>query len=223
MAETDPRNTDGGVFDLDAPHAGSGRARWPEMTIGLFLIAAFALAGAWLYSSATDETDVLAVRDGLSRGQVVQAADLRVVQVATDDALDMVAVDDSPLIVGQVALIDLGAGTIITTAQFAPTAAIEAGDGVLGLALQPGEYPSASIQPGDEVRVVQTPRTSDTDATGLVLVERALVVDVTPIGVQQELFISLSMPTDIADTVAASAALDQVRLVQIPSTVDGSG
>lgn len=219
MTATEQRPTVG-VFDLDAPQAGTGRTRWPEITIGLFLVAAFALGGAWFYSSATDETDVLAVRDGLSRGQVVSANDLRVVQVATDDILDMISADDAPSVIGQVALIDLGAGTLVTSAQFAPTAAIDAGDGVVGLALQPGEYPSANLQPGDEVRVVQTPRTSDPETTGTVLVERALVVDVTTIGVQNELFISLSMPTALADTVAASGALDQVRLVQIPPSLE---
>ena len=118
----------------------------------------------------------------------------------------------------RIALTDLAAGTLVTPEQFAASGLIEPGEGIVGLALDPGEYPSLSIQPGDVVSVVQVPRASDTgESDELVLVVEAEVVDVGPIGVQNQLFISLSTTRESAGEVAAAAAQDRVRLIQVGS------
>ena len=203
------------VFDLDAPTSG-GRSRWPEIGAGLFVVAVFALAGAWFYANSNDRVAVIAARNAIERGDVVTVDDLRVVQVESDDQLNLLGRDESGLVVGRVALTDLAPGTLVTPEQFAASGLIEAGEGIVGLALDPGEYPSLSIRPGDLVSVVQVPRTSDPGAgEQLVLVEEALVVDVGPIGVQNQLFISLSTSRDEASEVAAAAAQDRVRLIQV--------
>ncbi len=214
-----PRPTNGvappGAFDLEAPPTGRGKSRWPEITLGLFLVALFALAGTWFYVSSTDKTPVIALRNAVERGELITTDDLRVVEIDSDDQLNLIGRDQSGLIVGRIALTDMGAGTLITAEQFAAGSLIQVGDGVVGLALDPGEYPSLSLRPGDLVRVVQTPRPGDEVQGELVIVEAAEVVDIGPIGVQNQLFISLSMPTEEADLVAAAGAQDRVRLIQV--------
>ena len=64
------------------------------------------------------------------------------------------------------------------------------------------------------MRIVETPKGADGDPE-VVLVAAAEVVDVTPIGVQNQLFISVSMAAAEADTVVAAASQDRVRLVQV--------
>ena len=205
----------GDVFDLDAP-TGASRSRWPEIGAGLFVVAVFALAGAWFYANTNDRVAVIAARNTIERGDVVTVDDLRVVQVDSDDQLNLLGREESGLIVGRVALTDLAPGTLVTPEQFAASGLIETGEGIVGLALDPGEYPSLSIRPGDLVSVVQVPRANDTGAAeDLVLVEEALVVDVGGIGVQNQLFISLSTSRELAGQVAAAAAQDRVRLIQV--------
>ena len=206
------------VFDLEATRSGGGPSRWPELGAGLFVIAVFALAGAWFYADSNDREAVIAVRNSIERGQVVTVDDLRVVQVDSDDQLNLLGRDESGLVVGRIALTDLAAGTLVTPEQFAASGLIEPGEGIVGLALDPGEYPSLSIQPGDVVSVVQVPRASDTgESAELVLVAEAEVVDVGPIGVRNQLFISLSTTRESAGEVAAAAAQDRVRLIQVGS------
>jgi hypothetical protein len=99
---------------------------------------------------------------------------------------------------------------------FVDTAAlVAAGDGLVGLALDPGEYPSPALHAGDTVRVVATPVEAGS-APVVVLVEQAAVVDVSTVAAGQDrLFVSLGMTTEEADAVAAAGAEDRVRLIQV--------
>lgn len=202
-------------FDLDPPDTGPGRSRWPELTFGLVIVGVFALIGAWFYSNASTHVEVLALRSPVERGAVIESSDLSVVELSTEDALNTLASDEAALVVGNIALTDLTAGTLVTSDLFASRPAIAIGDGIVGLALAPGQFPTLSLRPGDAVRVVETPRQADAATTQMVLVETARVVDVSPIGVQGQLFISLSMSTTEADVVSAAASQDRVRLIQV--------
>lgn len=201
-------------FDLEAPNHGPARNRWPEITVGLLVVALFALVGTWFYSSTSDRQPVVAVRQPIERGHQVTAADLMVVEVASDQALNTVPGAQSAQILGRTALVDLEPGTLVSVALFADQAPVAVGEGIVGLALEPGEYPTLTLAPGDRVRIVETPKGAGGDAE-VVLVAAAEVVDVTPIGVQNQLFISVSMAAAEADTVVAAAAQDRVRLVQV--------
>ena len=202
-------------FDLDGAESTGGRGRGPELTIGILIVAVFALAGTWFYANSTDHEAVLALRTPVDRGSVVTADDLQVVQVSSNDALNVLGRDQAGAVVGQIALSDLSPGTLITSDDVAASAAIDPGDGVVGLALDPGEYPTLSLRPGDLVRVVQVPGSTETDTADAVLAAEAEIVDVAPIGVQQQLFVSLAVDTSEADAIARAGARDRVRLIQI--------
>jgi len=202
-------------FDLDPPPGGSGRTRWPEISIGVLIVAVFALGGAWFYSNASSPEAVLALRQSIDRGHVITSGDLVVVDIATEEAINTLSRPLAGTILGQIALTDLSAGTLVNPDLFASQAAIASGDGVVGLALDPGEFPSLALRAGDLVRVVETPRQGEDAAGDTVLAEMAEVADVAPIGVQGQLFISLAMTTSEADAVAAAGSQDRVRLIQI--------
>ena len=197
-------------FELEPP-TGGGRSRWPEITVGLLIIGIFALAGGWLYSNASTTEPVVALRSDMERGQPVTSNDLRVVEVGTEEALNLVAVDQSAVLIGQVALVDLEAGTLLSPELFAVGAPIANGSGIVGMALDPGEFPTLAMRPGDRVRVVAT----DGDDGQQVLAENAEVIDVAPIGVQSQLFVSVAVTTEQADAIAAASADDLIRLIQV--------
>ncbi|MCP3858927.1 MAG: hypothetical protein GY704_04685 [Phycisphaeraceae bacterium] len=200
-------------FDLEPPRGGPARSQWPEITLGLLVVGVFALTATWFYSSTSDREPIVAVRNPIERGQQISAGDLMVVDVASDQAINALPSSESGQVLGRTALVDLAPGTLMSADLYADQALIAAGNGVVGLALDPGEYPTLTLGPGDRVRIVETPR--GTDDAEVVLVDNAEVIDVAPIGVQNQLFVSLSMATTEADAVVSAASQDRVRLVQV--------
>lgn len=202
-------------FDLEPPAVSQRRSRWPELSVGLAVIGFFALIAAWFYSSSSDSVSVLALRSPVERGDVIESSDLMIVDISSEGRVSALGSEMVGTVVGNVALTDLSVGTLLTGDLFADRAAIASGEGVVGLALSPGEFPTLSLRPGDLVRVVETPRQADDAAGQTVLVEVGEVVDVRPIGVQGQLFVSLSVSTTEADAVSAAASQGRVRLIQV--------
>ena len=135
--------------------------------------------------------------NAVERGQVITVDDLQVVGIGSDDQLALLADSQADLVVGRVARTDLPAGALITAEQFSDGSLITAGEGVVGLSLEPGQFPSLALSAGDVVAVVLTPASGDPRAfaddtvEASVLVERATVAEVSAIGVQGHLFVAI--------------------------------
>lgn len=202
-------------FALEPP-PGMRRVRPPELALGVVLVVGFALAAVLWTAQANEKQPVLMLAKTVERGQVLNAEDLGVAYVASAQQLAVLPQSDAAGLVGQVALIDLPAGTVITKGQFAPgvSTKVAPGGGVLGLALDAGEYPTGRLGPGDQVNVVvaseeaQAPEMIATRAGGEVF-------DVEEMGSGQ-LLVSLQMAEADADRVASAVASGQaVRLVVV--------
>ncbi len=207
-------------FDLDAAPSAKGQRRLPEIAAGMLVIAVCALGALWWQATGSEKQPVLALRGDVERGQVITVDDLQVVGIDADAAVAVLADTDSALVVGRTARSDLPSGTLIVTSQFLDGSLIEAGDGVVGLSLEAGEFPSLTLAAGDTVGVVLTPAAGDPrafseDVEATVLVERAMVVEVSSVGAQGHLFVSLQVGEDDAARVAAAASADRVRLIQV--------
>ncbi|MEM7272975.1 MAG: SAF domain-containing protein [Actinomycetota bacterium] len=208
----------GTPFDLGAAQTAKGRARVPEILLGTLLVALFALGGAWFYSSSTDSDGYVALRADVQRGEQIETSDLVVVQLKTEDELELIPARDFRSIVGKLALADLAAGTLVAPQQFADRVDIPSGQGVVGLSLSAGEYPTTGLRPGDRVRVVAVPNGAAAgNEAAEVLDPAALVTEVIQTGGDTR-FISLTTDTEVADRVAAVEAEDRVRLIQVPTT-----
>jgi hypothetical protein len=195
---------------LEAPRR---RVQVPQLLVAVFLVAFSALVAVVLFSRAAAKDPVLALANPVTRGQVVAMDDLMVAYVASDDPIATLSSDDASSLVGLSAVADLPAGTILTSAHLVSRTGLEDGEGVVGLALAPGEYPTISLAPGDRVDVVAT---DEIDGTGSGrVISSAEVFDVAELGVQGERFVSLRMPRELTAEVAAAAAEGRVRLVLV--------
>lgn len=196
------------------------RGRLPELVIGILVMVAFALGAVLWHSSTTEREAVLALVGDIERGDMLAAADLRVVYVASDDPIAHVRQDESGDIVGRIATTDLETGTLVTRSQVADRVAIGAGEGVVGLALDPGQFPALGLLPGDRVNVVSaepvTPEDGE-DAPSPVLARGSEVFAVEDLGGQGRQFVSLRMSEDDANRVAAAVERGPVRLVLVGS------
>lgn len=191
------------------------RLRMPELAVGVFVTAAFALGAVLWHLNTVSKVPALALATSVARGDTIDAEDLRVMYVASDDPLARLDDSQSDRVVGRVALIDLAVGTLLTPALVADAAALHSGDGVVGLALDPGQYPALALAPGDRVNVVRSAE-ADTAAVAddeLVVVRGATVFAVDELASDRKLVSILAGEAD-ADAVAA-ASNGSLRLVLV--------
>lgn len=192
------------------PPPGARRVRVSELLVGAALAVGCALAAVLWHANATQRDPVLALAADVSRGEMVEASDVRVVYVGSDERLVTLGRHQAPLVVGRVAVADLRAGTILTTAHVADAQTVEAGEGVVGLALDPGQFPAMGLAPGDLVNVVTAG-----DGAGTVLAEAAVVFAVEDLGGQGRRFISIRTSEEAANGIAGAAQAAPIRLVLV--------
>lgn len=199
-----------GDLELEPPRT-ARRVRVPELLVGAALAVGFALAAVLWQANSTQRDAVLALANSIDRGDVIEAADVRVVYVGSDQPIVTLTQADASRVVGRMAVIDLPAGTLLTPSQVSDQQRVEAGEGVVGLALDPGQFPAAQLAPGDVVNVVAPGEGADDG----VLAESAVVFAVEDLGGQGRRFISLRTSEDAANRVAAAAERGPLRLVLV--------
>lgn len=210
------------------------RVHLPELLVGAALMVGFALAAVVWHMSTTAKEPALALSAPVKRGDVIKPTDVRVVYLSSDDGIARLRRDESSAVVGRTALADMAPGTLLTRASVAPPVSISAGEGVVGLALDPGQVPSSKLLPGELVNVIAGPATTATgprdgpdnsSAVGTalepeggqasVLAYGATVFAVDSIGTQGRKFVSVKIPEADANRVAAAAERGPVRLVLV--------
>jgi hypothetical protein len=210
------------VFDLAQASVTGRRTRIPELALGVLLVAGCALAAVAWQTLSDPSRAVLAVRNDIDRGDIITAADLQAVEIATDDQVNLIPSGRAESMVGRIAQVDLVAGTLLTTAMAADVAAIGDGQALVGLAVERGSLPSSSLRPGSRVDVVLTPADDD-DASllstdGAVLVAGAEVSEATgtATGNDRTVYVSLLVTQDDAVKLARAAAHERVHLIEVP-------
>lgn len=194
------------------------RGRLPEVAVGVIIMVGFALAAVLWHMSSTSSEPALALAVDVNRGDVIEASDLRVVYLSSDGPIAHLPDTASAELVGKIAVADIPAGTLLTRSDVGEGVGIEAGEGVVGLALDPGQFPAPGLLPGDVVNVVPGSPAAGSDGEpeeDQVLAARAEVFAVEEVGTQGRLVVSLKMPEAEANVVAAAAERGPIRLVLV--------
>lgn len=191
-----------------------GRVRLPELAVGIFVMVAFALGAVLWHLNSVDKAPALALAANIERGETVTAADVRVAYVASDDVLASLGEGQMSQVVGRVALVDLPAGTLMTRGLVADAVGIEAGDGVAGLSLEPGQYPALGLAPGDIVNVVRSAEDATGEDTDSVIARKATVLAVEDLASDRKLVSIAAVEAD-AEAVASAAGGGALRLVLV--------
>lgn len=216
-----PTNT---LFDLQPPQA-ARRSRLPEVALGLLLVVGGALAALVWQISANRTTSVLALRKDVAQGQVIQSSDLELVQIRSNERLRFLVASQANQVQNQVARIDLKAGTLLTPEAVRQGQALQPGQAVVGIAVKSGDVPSLKLSPGDRLTVVLTPSATEADTAfrggavatpDQVLVKEAVVLEVARPDSQNNWHLSLVMTQAEATATARAAAVNRVRLVEVP-------
>ena len=189
------------------------RRRPGLLAAGVALVALGALAAAYLTQVVGNTVPVVAVVQTVPAGEVIDRTDLAVANVAADPALAPVAASRLETFVGLRAAVDLSAGSLLTDQAVTDEVVPAAGRSLVGVALTSAQLPAAVLQPGDRVRVVDTPTaqgeppsTTPTTIPG----EVASVVGPDDTGLT---VVNLLVTDDRAADLAARVATGRVALV----------
>lgn len=156
---------------LQAPPAVHDRSDPPPMTAGLrparsprfVLVGALAvLMGAvvfWVTSVRIDpRTPVLALSGPVAVGHVISAADLMVVRIVPDPALQVVPQSQQDSVIGRTVRQPLSANTLLSESMLGPAAWPPTGQSLIALPVKSGRMP-AGVAAGAQVLVLVVPST----------------------------------------------------------------
>ena len=189
------------------------RRRPALMAAAVAAISMGALLSVWAFNSTSNAEDILAMRQTVERGQVIDREDLMSVKVGVDPALHPLAADQIDMIVGKRAALDMPAGGVVTAEQVTDQVIPTLGESIVGIALTVGQLPAEPLRPGDRIRLVLTPAAQGEVTTSQVAID-AVVQGVTgPAADGQTVVVDLVVPAPRAPEVAALAGTGRVALV----------
>jgi hypothetical protein len=214
----------GGILDgrTSRMKAGWGRQRSRGLVVlAALLVLGFALATANLVTRAGDKVSVLSVGTPISKGHVIERADL--VSVAVSGIVGAVPVAATDVIVGKTATVDLVKGQVLTEEMVTTIPTPATGQSTVGLALDPTRVPSSGLDAGDIVDVIAVPN-SDTGGGGgratlanpTVLARAATVYAVQGFATDGgKVMLTVVVDTREAGPVAAYSTSNRVAVVEV--------
>lgn len=213
-----------GILEGRATRMKAGRGR-PQsrslLVLAALLVLGFALATAYLVTRAGEKVSVLGVGTPITKGHVIERADLMSLAVSgIDGAVPVEATDD---VVGKTATVDLVKGQVLTTGMVTTTPTPATGQSTVGLALDPTRVPSSGLDPGDVVDVIAV-QNSEAGAGGqasslddpTVLARAATVYAVQGLATDGgKVLLTVVVDTREAGPVAAYSTSDRVAVVEV--------
>jgi len=214
------------VAEATLEQADGRRRRKPlfyVICVGLMCLGA--VVSAFAFTRASHAQQVVAVADTIHAGQTITSADLKLVNLSSDSDLQTIPASQQSTVVGQVALLDMAAGSIVTPESYGESVIPAKGQAVVGLSLTPAQMPAGSINVGDRVSLVAVgDEASGTFFDSAEVIEGTVVAvsvpraDGTSGGDPQtgNSVIDVSVPANTAPGLAAKAAGGKVALVLGP-------
>lgn len=125
-----------------------------------------ALLGAVIFGAvglrSDPAVDVLAVTRPVTAGAAVVDADLRVVRIVPDPALQVFPASQRSSVVGQTAAVPLAPGSLLTAEQLGAAVDPPSGQSVIAVGVKTGRAPVAALAAGASVLVLVIPPGADT-------------------------------------------------------------
>lgn len=186
------------------------RRRPMLIAVSVILTAVGALLAAYLLTEIAGTNEVVAVREGVSRGEQITADDLVMANVSYDSAVRPLPWSDARKLEGLYAQYDLAPGSIVTQDAVTEELDVPADTSVVGLYLEPGRMPSDILRNGDQVRVVysldEDPAANPDEYLGYVTSTR-------PATDARGMIVDILVRADDAPRVAAASGTGNVSLV----------
>lgn len=185
------------------------RVQWLVLAAASTVLAGTVVA--WSLASAADRVDVVVVARPIAAGDAIDAADLRISQVAFDaDVTGLVPAASLERLSGRIATIDLAPGTLLSAGMWADRPQLADGEQTVGAVLEAGRFPP-DLSGGAAAIAVSI----DVDDDGRAAI-RVLAVEPTDAG---GVLVTLAVPEIDAARVAQLAATGTIALIGVPAQV----
>lgn len=193
------------------------RVQWLALAAALVVLAGTLVA--WALGRAAERVTVVSVARPVAAGEVIDAGDLTTAQVAIDATVTgLVPTSSLDAVIGRVAAVDLGAGTLLTVGMWTDPTGLGPDERAVGAVLSPGRFPSGlghgAAAAAIDVRVGTT-GTEAEPTLGSGVAVRILDATTTDAG---DLSVTLAVPAGSADAVATWAATGSLALIGVPAT-----
>jgi flagella basal body P-ring formation protein FlgA len=137
-----------------------GRRNPKWIALGVVALCLGGLLSYVIYASVATQTAVVAVATTVYRGETLDATDLTTVTIGSVAAgVQTVPAAELDGLIGQKAVYDLVAGSILPAGAVAKVTAPAAGRAVVGVRMASGRAPLGLLTPGSPVRLVAIPPT----------------------------------------------------------------
>lgn len=133
------------------------RRRPMLIALGAALAILGMLAGATIINSLSNTQTVLVTSAPVQRGETIQAEQLSTLEIIGGQDSAAIPASDAGTVIGQVATVDLPAGSLITSGNVGATAGLPEGESIVGIEAAPAQMPTTPLRAGDPVRIVDTP------------------------------------------------------------------
>jgi hypothetical protein len=190
------------------------RRRPVLIAFGVVLVVVGAIVMWYVVTMVKDTTQVVAARVDVARGEVIELSDLTTVEIRPDPLLQTIPAADLSALVGQRALADLSAGSIVVPAALTEQLLPEPGQALVGAPLTLGQQmPGIMPRIGQPVSLVPTPRDDPAQAPNpeLTRVYEATVVAVTSLS-ETQIALTVSVPVADAARLTRLAAAGQIAV-----------
>ena len=196
------------------------RRRWTEAGLGLFLVVVCGVGIAKVAQGLSNTTSVLAVAREVPQGHVLEAGDLRDVDVRLDGGASSIAASDESSVVGETAAVPLFPGDLLTRSQLGAGTRLAPGEVLDPVLLKPGQYPP-DLRTGAQVVVIvgaapgaPSSGTIPSGAGPMTATVRGIDRG-SPSSASQTTTVTLEVPLDAATRIAAAGS---VTLAELPPT-----
>ncbi|MDZ5146346.1 SAF domain-containing protein [Microbacterium testaceum] len=136
---------------------------WLAAAIAFILLGA--IAGYFLYTSASNTTAVFVASTDIPRGSTITQQDLTTISIAAGQNTAAIPATSADKLLGSIATVDIPAGGLVTGSSVASDLPVPSGKAVVGLTLKPGQLPAQKLQAGDSIVIVPVQQTGAAPTT----------------------------------------------------------
>lgn len=178
---------------------------WTAASLAIILLGA--LAGVFLYNSASNAEQVLVAKHDLVRGHTITTEDLTTLAIAAGQSSDAISAKTPDQVIGQTLTSDVAPGGLITPGLFDTSLIVPEGNALVGVTVKPSNLPAQQLRAGDIVSLValSSPGAATLTDTTIGPV-RAVVSQVKTIANSSDQTVDVYVPTENAQDIAARAA-----------------
>ncbi len=194
-----------------------GRRDPKWIALGVVALCLGALLSYVVYARVASETAVVSVVTTIYRGEVLEADDLTTVRLQGGALPGAVPASELDALVGQRAVYDLPAGSVVAGTSVAATTLPADGRSVVGILLPGGTAPQGLLLPSSPIRLVALPPASSSTATEDQLAGKtyaARVVSTAPAPDGTSLMVDVDVPQAQAASIALLAASSRLAVVR---------